>query len=100
MTKAMKIQFPDASGPRRRLTGTTGTPVSCTFRPWATTGHVVSAVVQVNRGNGRIERVPATYDASTGRWVATVPPGDGITVSVPAGGIRDTYGETNAQAVT
>jgi len=85
----------------RRTKGNHG-PVCelCTFRPWATTGHVVSAVVQVNRGNGRIERVPATYDASTGRWVATVPPGDGITVSVPAGGIRDTYGETNAQAVS
>src|SRR4051794_24577664 len=73
---------------------------TCSFRPWATAGSVVSAVVQVNHGNGRIERVPATYDASTGRWVATVPPGEGLTVSVPAGGIRDTYGETNAQAVS
>jgi hypothetical protein len=69
--------------------------LTCSFRPWATTGTVVSAVVQVDRGNGRIDRVPATYDAATGRWVANVTPGEGISVSVPAGGVRDTYGETN-----
>ena len=73
---------------------------TCSFRPWATAGSVVSAVVQVNRGNGRTDRVPATYDASSGRWVATVPPGAGISVSVPAGGIRDSYGETNGQALS
>jgi hypothetical protein len=74
--------------------------LTCSFRPWATAGSVVSAVVQIARGNGRVERTAATYDAATGRWVATVPPGDGITVSVPAGGIRDAYGETNAQALS
>ena len=72
----------------------------CTFRPWAKTGQVVSAVVQVNYGNGRVDRVPATYDATSGRWVASVPPGEGITVSVPVGGVRDTYGEGNGQSLT
>jgi hypothetical protein len=71
----------------------------CSFRPWATTGTVTTAVVQVQDGNGRVTRVPATYDPSTGRWVADVPPGQGLTVSVPAGGVRDGYGETNGQAV-
>ena len=72
----------------------------CSFRPWATSGQVVSAVVQVDHGNGRVERVPATYDASTGRWIASVPPGNGLTVTVPAGGVRDTYGEVNGQTLT
>ena len=72
---------------------------TCSFRPWATTGSVVSAVVQVDRGNGRVDRVPATYDATSGRWVADVPPGAGIRVSVPAGGVRDSYGETNGQSL-
>jgi hypothetical protein len=71
----------------------------CSFRPWATSGHVAGAVVQVDHGNGRIEQVPASYDATTGRWVADVPPGVGLTVSVPAGGVLDTYGETNGQSL-
>jgi hypothetical protein len=70
---------------------------TCSFRPWASAGTVVSAVVQVDRGNGRVERVPASYDAGSGRWVADVPAGAGITVSVPAGGVRDSYGESNGQ---
>ena len=73
---------------------------TCSFRPWATSGTIVSAQVQVNDGNGRVTRVPATYDAASERWVADVPPGNGITVSVPAGGVRDSYGETNGQPLT
>jgi hypothetical protein len=72
----------------------------CSFRPWATSGKVAEAVVQVDRGNGRVERVAATYDPSSGRWVADVPPGAGLTVCVPAGGVRDTYGEVNGETST
>ncbi|HEU5033624.1 MAG TPA: hypothetical protein VFT62_02590 [Mycobacteriales bacterium] len=74
---------------------------TCSFRPWATTGRVVSAVVQVRRGNsGQVETVPAHFDAASGRWLATVPSGDGLRISVPAGGIRDSYGETNGTALS
>jgi hypothetical protein len=71
----------------------------CSFRPWATSGTVTDAVVQVQDGNGRVTQVPASYDAATGRWVATVPPGQGLTVSVPSEGVHDSYGETNGDAL-
>src|SRR3954469_8786707 len=72
---------------------------TCTFRPWASTSSVVSAVVEVHPGNGKPFTVPASYDPSTQRWIAKVPGGLGVTVSIPAGGIRDGYGETNGQPV-
>jgi hypothetical protein len=69
----------------------------CSLRPWATTSSVASAVVLVTSADGRQRQVPASYDASSGRWVANVDLRPGDIVSVPAGGIRDTYGETNGQ---
>jgi hypothetical protein len=72
---------------------------TCTFRPWASTSTPVSAVVEVHCANGRVKQVPASYDPSTGRWIATVSSGLGITWDIPAGGIRDAYGETNGQPV-
>ena len=72
---------------------------TCTFRPWATTSTPVSAVVEVHCANGKVKQVAASYDPSTQRWVATVPSGLAISVSIPAGGIRDAYGETNGQPV-
>ena len=68
--------------------------------PWASTSTVVSAVVEVHCGNGKVKQVAASYDPNTQSWVATVPSGAGVTVSIPAGGIRDTYGETNGQALS
>jgi len=72
---------------------------TCSFRPWASTSSVVSAVVLVHCGNGTVKQVAASYDPSTQRWVAQVPSGLGVTVSIPAGGITDAYGETNGQPV-
>ncbi|HET6816108.1 MAG TPA: hypothetical protein VFH66_02645 [Mycobacteriales bacterium] len=72
---------------------------TCTFRPWATTSTPVSAIVEVHCANGKTKQVAATYDPSTGRWVATVASGVGVTWTIPAGGIRDAYGETNGQPV-
>jgi hypothetical protein len=63
---------------------------TCSFRPWATSGQVVSAVVDVNGTT-----VSASYDSASGRWVATVPAGS---VRIPADGIHDAYGETNGAA--
>ncbi len=72
----------------------------CSVRPWATAGTVASAVVLVTSSDGRTRQVPAAYDAATGRWAASVDLRPGDVVSVPAGGIRDQYGETNGQALT
>jgi hypothetical protein len=73
---------------------------SCTFRPWATTGSVASVGVTVTGKNGTHPRtVTASYDAASGRWIASVPKKKGQTVTVPAGGVRDTYGEMNGDGV-
>jgi hypothetical protein len=75
--------------------------LTCSFRPWATTGSVASAVVVVTPKNGRRPvQVTATYDDSTGRWVASVPVKKGQTVSVPVRGVQDRYGEGNGSAVS
>jgi hypothetical protein len=74
---------------------------TCSFRPWATQGSVASAVVIVTGKNGTHPRtVTASYDAASGRWVASVPVRKGQTVTVPAGGVRDTYGEANGDGVS
>jgi hypothetical protein len=73
--------------------------MTCSFRPWATTGSVASALVEWTKGlSGQGGRVTATYDAASGRWVATVPSGAAVRVRVPVGGVRDLYGETNGTA--
>ena len=64
---------------------------TCSFRPWATSGQVISASVEANGAT-----VPASYDSASGRWVATVP--SGTSAHVPAGGVHDAYGETNGTA--
>jgi hypothetical protein len=78
---------------------------SCTFRPWATTGNVASAVVVVSGAarhghTARPRTVVASYDSTTGRWVANVPKQPGQSVTVPAGGVRDTYGEANGNGIS
>jgi hypothetical protein len=74
--------------------------IECSFRPWAQNGSVATAVVVVTGKNGTHPRnVTASYDAASGRWVAAVPKKKGQTMTVPAGGVRDTYGEGNADGV-
>lgn len=94
--------YADDGGGLRNPDGTFRTSAickTCTFRPWATTGSVASAQVEVTSANGHTRLVPATYDAGTGRWVAVLRLHRGDTVSVPAGGVRDGYGETNGAAL-
>jgi hypothetical protein len=75
--------------------------ITCSFRPWASTGQVATAVVEWTKGlSGQSGRATATYDPATGRWVATVPAGVAVTVQVPVGGVRDTYGEMNGALLT
>ena len=66
---------------------------TCSFRPWASTASVASAVVTVVRASGAVQQVPAALVG--GRWVAstTLQPGDSASVAV--GGVHDTWGEIN-----
>jgi hypothetical protein len=71
---------------------------TCTFRPWATSGRVVSATVTVLDSSGQVVRtVPATFDGT--RWVAAAHLVPGQSAVVPPGGLLDAYGETNAAAI-
>ena len=71
---------------------------TCTFRPWATSGEVVSALVSVLNPAGHVVRVVAAHPDGSGGWVAdTRLHGDERAVILP-GGLRDAYGETNAVA--
>jgi hypothetical protein len=64
---------------------------TCSFRPWASGAEVVSAAVTVGT-----RTVPAS--AVDGRW--TVPLRPGQSAVIPAGGLRDAFGETNAAPIT
>jgi hypothetical protein len=86
--------------------GTTDTNPSiicktCTYRPWATSGEIVSALVTVRDADGHIVRkVAATMDSTqpaTGRtyWTAAINLQPGETAEIAAGGLLDGYGETN-----
>lgn len=66
----------------------------CTFAPWADTGAVASATVEVRRA-GAMRSVPAERDPATGRFRTTVPLAPGDLVRVPSGAVLDTFGETN-----
>ena len=66
----------------------------CSFRPWASSGEVVSATLTVVSRNGRsTTKVPA--QSIDGRWVATVKMNPGERAYVAAGDVVDEYGETN-----
>ena len=65
----------------------------CAFRPWATTGSVASASVTVGD-----TKVPATFDAASGRWVAPAQLWNGATAVVAPGDVVDEYGEVNGAA--
>ena len=66
---------------------------TCSFRPWASTAPVASAVVTVIRASGTVQEVPASLVA--GRWIASTALQPGDSASVGAGGVRDTWGEIN-----
>jgi hypothetical protein len=67
----------------------------CTFRPWADTGRLASAVVEVEVPGGQVRRLDARQ-AADGRWRTTEAIGTGHRARVPAGGLRDTFGNENA----
>jgi hypothetical protein len=81
--------------------GGTGKPgasvvcITCTFRPWASRGQVVSAFVEVVRHGHVIRRVAAHRASGSSRWTARIALRRDEHVIVPAGAVRDSYGETN-----
>jgi hypothetical protein len=72
---------------------------TCTFRPWARFGHVVSARVSVLDGRGHAVRTVRAH-LSGGTWVADVRLRDGERAVILPGGLRDAYGETNGRTIT
>jgi hypothetical protein len=71
---------------------------TCTFRPWATRGQVVSAVVSVLRGDRVVRQVHALPAGTT--WVAQTRLRRGERAVILPGGLRDAYGETNGVALS
>jgi hypothetical protein len=72
---------------------------TCTFRPWARFGQVVSARVSVLDSSGHVVRTVQAH-LSRGTWVAHVRLHAGQRAVVLPGGLRDAYGETNGRAIT
>ena len=72
---------------------------TCTFRPWAARGEVVSVLVTVLDKKGHAARtVPAEKVGDV--WTAPVHLGSGQTAVVEPGGVRDAFGETNASRIS
>jgi hypothetical protein len=67
---------------------------TCSFRPWASGGEIVSAFVTVARAGGEVEVIPAQRGAD-GRFYAPAALQPGDTAAVLPGGVVDSYGETN-----
>ena len=67
---------------------------TCSFRPWASSGEIVSATLTVASPTGRnTKKVPAHLVA--GRWVSEVKMNPGERAYVAPGDVVDEYGETN-----
>jgi hypothetical protein len=70
---------------------------TCSFRPWATTSTIESAIVTIERGVAATLKVPAELGAD-GRWHLSIPLVPGDVAYVAVGDVVDSYGETNAVA--
>jgi hypothetical protein len=70
---------------------------TCTFLPWATTGHLVSVTVTVVRHRHVVGEVAATQ-LGPHRWFVPIPKTKHEHLVVRHGGARDSYGEINRYA--
>ena len=68
---------------------------TCSFRPWASSSQVESAVVTVTRADGTTSQVPAQL--VDGRWVADTNLAEGDRAVVARGGVVDAFGEINGE---
>jgi hypothetical protein len=94
--------YADDGGGKRSKTGQFISSVlckTCTFRPWATRGHVVSATLNIISADGAFRTVAASYNKMSGRWVAPVHLSHGESAVLPAGAVRDAFGEMNGTAL-
>jgi hypothetical protein len=66
---------------------------TCSFRPWASTSSVASAVVTVVRASGTVQKIPASLVG--GRWVASTALHPGDRAYVDVAGVHDAWGEIN-----
>jgi hypothetical protein len=69
---------------------------TCSFRPWATGAEVVAAVVRVE-SPGPDRTVAAVL--ADGRWLAQTRLRRGESADIPAGGLTDSFGETNGTPI-
>lgn len=71
----------------------------CSFRPWATTIDYMTVLVTVQRSDGTVEKVPATFVPAAGgtpaHWFASVSLTEGDSAYVAKGDVIDAYGESN-----
>lgn len=69
---------------------------TCSFRPWASSGPVISAVVTVTGplGTRRIAAMP-----TGGRWFVDAHLVAGETATIEPGGLSDVFGETNGTPI-
>ncbi|HVW80412.1 MAG TPA: hypothetical protein VHB69_05685 [Mycobacteriales bacterium] len=72
---------------------------TCSFQPWVTRGHLASAEIQILDGAGDVVATLQAHRLGGRTWGAPVRLRPGQHVVVPAGGVRDTYGETNARGL-
>ena len=71
---------------------------TCSFRPWADEGDAASVTLAVTDAQGRTRRVAARRDGD--RWVTARALRAGERAVVPAGGVRDAYGDVNGAPST
>jgi hypothetical protein len=71
---------------------------TCSFRPWAQSGAIVTATVHVVRAGGGTSDVPAVF--MSGRWVAATALGPGDVATIQPGQLVDEFGETNSTVLT
>ncbi|HZQ26957.1 MAG TPA: neutral/alkaline non-lysosomal ceramidase N-terminal domain-containing protein [Acidimicrobiales bacterium] len=76
--------------------GRTDVCKECSFRPWASSSPIASAVVTVVRADGTRQQVDAAL--VDGRWVAPANLGAGDSAFVAAGAVRDQWGEINGES--
>jgi hypothetical protein len=87
--------------------GGTGKPgksvicATCSFEPWASVGHVKRATLLVVDRRGHVVRKLRAHQLNRDPrvWAAPLWLKPGQRAVVPAGGVRDTYGETNKKTL-
>ncbi|HWB67231.1 MAG TPA: hypothetical protein VG708_10435 [Mycobacteriales bacterium] len=73
---------------------------TCSFEPWATRGRLASAQIEIVGRDGAVVRTVKAHRIDGRTWGARLPLRTGERAVVAPGGVRDTYGETNARGLS